>query len=246
MASLKLEDVTFTENRGRFKLNPEAVGLKGAEGLRPMLWASPYVKEWVNNHHPKRDDPEAPLFCCKRNGAHYELGDPLSYEAIKRMVQSICEKADIPKEKAQTHRFRHTAIRRMIRDGLTEQQICFIVGWHEDSSQLSRYGSLSDETHSSDIEEEYGLKEQEEEGIGPSFDNCPKCDTPLSELTKPAYCPSCGLPLQHSAEETRKEVEEDVYDSKGELEGEEESALDQMKQLIEDNPEILEELADSQ
>ena len=245
MCSLKLKDVSFTEKRGRFRLNPEAVGLKGAKGLRPMLWASPYVKEWVNNHHPRREDKEAPLFCCKRNGAHYDLGDPLSYEAIKRMVQSVCDKADIPEEKAQTHRFRHTAIRRMVRDGLTEQQICFIVGWHEDSSQLSRYGSLSDETHSSDIEEEYGLKEEEEDKIGVSFDNCPKCETPLSELTKPAYCPSCGLPLQHSARETEEEVKSDLWDAKGQAESDrEEEAVDKLKNLLSENPELLKELTD--
>jgi hypothetical protein len=228
-------------------LNPEAVGLKGAKGLRPMLWASPYVKEWVNNHHPRRNDKEAPLFCCKRNGAHYDLGDPISYEAIKRIVQSLCEKANISEQKAQTHRFRHTAIRRMIRDGLTEQQICFIVGWDEDSSQLNRYGSLSDETHSSDIEEEYGLKEKEEDTIGISFDNCPKCDTALSELTKPAYCPSCGLPLQHSTKEAEEEVQSDIWDSKGEVDGQEEdSALDQMKNLLNENPELINELTDNQ
>jgi len=243
MASLKLEDVSFTENRGRFKLNPEAVGLKGAEGLRPMLWASPYVKEWVNNHHPKREEEEAPLFCLKRNGHNYSIGDPLSYEAIRRMIERVCEKADIPSDKAQTHRFRHTAIRRMIRDGLTEQQICFIVGWHEDSSQLSRYGSLSDETHSSDIEEEYGLREEEEEGIGPSFDNCPKCDTPLSELTKPAYCPSCGLPLKHSAEETEKQIGEDITESAIQTEDtEEKEAIRELKQFLDENPSLKNEL----
>jgi len=243
ICSLKLSDVTFTQNRGRFKLNPEAVGLKGAKGLRPMLWATPYVKRWVNSH-PTPDDPEAPLFCCKRNGAHYDLGDPLSYEAIKRMVETICDKAEIPSEKAQTHRFRHTAIRRMIRDGLTEQQICFIVGWDPDSSHLSRYGSLKDETQSSDIEEKYGLREEEESDIGVSFENCPKCESPLSELVKPSFCPECGLPLKHSAEETKKEIEEDIYESKGEVDGEEESALDQMKNLLEENPELINELTD--
>jgi len=243
ICSLKRGDVTFTQNRGRFKLNPEAVGLKGAEGLRPMLWASPYVKRWVDKH-PRREDDDAPLFCAKRNGAHYDIGDPLSYEAIKQMIESVCEKADIPEEKVQTHRFRHTAIRRMVRDGLTEQQICFIVGWHEDSSQLSRYGSLKDETHSSDIEKEYGLREEEETDIGVSFENCPKCDSALSELVDPAYCPECGLPLKHSATETEEQIKDDIYQSKGEAEGEGEGeeALDKMKELIKENPELLEEL----
>lgn len=245
MCSLKLKDVSFTENRGRFKLNPEAVGLKGAKGLRPMLWATPYVKRWVNNHHPNPDNQQAPLFCCKRNGAHYSLGDPISYEAIRRMIQSVCEKADIDSSKAQTHRFRHTAIRRMIRDGLTEQQICFIVGWHEDSSQLSRYGSLSDETHSSDIEAEYGLKDEEKDDIGVSFDNCPKCETPLTEMDNTSYCPACGLPLKHSVAETEQKVENDIYESKGEADTDrEEELVDKLRDIVSENPEAIEKLID--
>jgi site-specific recombinase XerD len=241
MCSIKLGDCTFTENRGRFKLNPEAVGLKGAKGLRPMLWASPYVKRWVNSH-PTPEEEEAPLFCCKRNGANYSIGDPLSYEAMRRTVQRVCDNANIPKEKAQTHRFRHTAIRRMIRDELTEQQICFIVGWDEDSSHLSRYGSLKDETQTGDIEQKYGLKDEEDTDIGVSFENCPKCEAPFSELVNPSYCPECGLPLRHSAEETKKETEEDLYESKSETEGQEEAAVDKLKNLLEENPELLEEL----
>ena len=241
MCSLKIGDCNFSKQRGRFRLNPKAIGLKGAEGLRPMLWASPYVKQWIN-HHPNSDNPEAPLFCCKRSGANYSIGDPMSYDAIKSTVKRICKLAEIPSDKAQTHRFRHTAIRRMVRDGLTEQQICFIVGWHPDSSQLVRYGSLSDETHSSDIEKEYGLQEEEKTDIGVSFKNCPDCNTPFSNLTNPAYCPECGLPLKHSAEETEKQVQGDLWDSKGEAEGDEEEAVDKLKELIRQNPELLQDL----
>jgi len=207
MASLRLDDVEFTENRGRFMLNPNAIGLKGAKGWRPMLWASPYVKEWVNSH-PAKDQEDAPLFCTKRNGHHYDLGDGLSYDGIKRVVESLCERAEIPDHKAQTHRFRHTAIRRMIRDGLSDQQIKFMVGWHEDSSQLARYGSLQDKTHSDDIEDEYGYETDDEEEIGIELENCPKCSTPLTELVDAAYCPSCGLPLSHSVEETERAAQD--------------------------------------
>jgi len=239
MASLKLSDVEFTQNRGRFRLNPEAIGLKGAEGWRPMLWATPYVKRWVNKH-PKSEAEDAPLFCCKRNGAHYSIGDSLSYDGIKRVCESVCEQAEIDDSKAQTHRFRHTAIRRMIRDGLSEQRIKFMVGWHEDSTQLARYGSLKDKTHSEDIEDHYGMVDERDKGddMGISHDNCPKCKAPLSELVSPAYCPDCGLPLSHSAEETEKAIEEKTFGAMRDVDSDkEEQAVRTFKQYVRDNPE---------
>jgi len=240
MASLKLSDVEFTQNRGRFKLNPEAIGLKGAKGWRPMLWATPYVKRWVNTH-PKTDADDAPLFCCKRNGAHYSIGDSLSYDGIKRVCESVCAKAGIDDSKAQTHRFRHTAIRRMIRDGLSEQRIKFMVGWHADSTQLARYGSLKDKTHSEDIEDHYGMVNDEEtaDDMGIEHENCPKCKTPLSALASPAYCPDCGLPLSHSAEETEKVIKSDkqtTFDNANSVE--EMQDAEKVEQLLKENPEL--------
>jgi len=244
MASLKLSDVEFTQNRGRFRLNPEAIGLKGAEGYRPMLWASPYVKRWVNKH-PAQEQENAPLFCCKRNGAHYSIGDSLSYDGIKRVCESVCEQAGIDDSKAQTHRFRHTAIRRMIRDGLSEQRIKFMVGWHEDSTQLARYGSLKDKTHSEDIEDHYGMVDEDDKGddMGISHDNCPKCKAPLSELVGPAYCPECGLPLSHSAEETEKAIEDkkrQTFENADSVEEVRDS--DKVERILKENPELAVEI----
>ena len=242
VASLKLDDVEFQQNRGRFRLNPEATGLKGAEGWRPMLWASPYIKRWVNEHHPATEQDDAPLFCCKRNGAHYSIGDPMSYDAIKRVVKTTCDKAGVNGDKAQAHRMRHTAIRRMIRDGLTEQQIKFMVGWHEDTQQLARYGSLKDKTHSSDIEGEYGYTDNDDDGekIGISHENCPKCNSPLSELVDPAFCPDCGLPLKHSAEETEKAISDSVVDSYKQVNPDDSETMDKIDELdaLLDDPDV--------
>jgi len=244
MASLKLDDVEFTQNRGRFRLNPDAIGLKGAEGWRPMLWATPYVKRWVNKH-PAREQDDPPLFCCKRNGAHYSIGDPLSYDGIKRICETVCTQAGIDEGKAHTHRFRHTAIRRMIRDGLSEQRIKFMVGWHEDSTQLSRYGSLTDKTHSADIEDHYdmGADENTDDDMGIEHENCPKCSTPLSTLVRPSYCPDCGLPLSHSAQETEDMIEEGTSTGIEAAEDADEAlSADTFRQIAKENPEAAVEM----
>ena len=62
-------------------------------------------------------------------------------------------------------------------------------------------------------------------------------------MTKPAYCPSCGLPLQHSAEEAEKQISEDITESGIQAEDEEDKeAIRELKQLLDNNPSLKNEL----
>jgi len=212
MASIYAKDVTVQGNRGGFSLNPKAIGLKGAEGYRPLLWSTPYVMRWLNQHPTySHDDPAAALFVATRSGPNYDRGDPLGPSGFTKMLKRACERAGISQSKAQTHRLRHTAIRRMIRDGLSDQWIKYMVGWGEDSPQLQRYGSLKDKTKARDIEEHYGLTPKNEESDHRLFNSCPACDTSVAELTEASYCPSCGLPLSHDTERMEVEIENRLY-----------------------------------
>ncbi|SFR50045.1 tyrosine-type recombinase/integrase [Halogeometricum limi] len=215
MASIRAEDVTINGNRGGFHLNPKAIGLKGAEGYRPLLWSAPYIGRWLDQHPTYPDvDPDAALFVCARSGPEYDLGDPLGPSGFTKLLKRACERAGINQSKAQTHRLRHTAIRRMIRDGLSDQWIKYMVGWSEDSPQLQRYGSLRDKTKARDIEAHYGLNPEDDEDDHQLFENCPACGTPISELIKASYCPSCGLALSHDTERMEAEIENRLWISK--------------------------------
>lgn len=253
VASLKLNDVEMSDQTGRFMINPEAVGLKGAKGYRPMLWATPYMARWLDKHPGWPDpDPDTPLFITKRNGADYDKGDALSYDGLRGVVRSICDKAGIDSSKANTHRFRHTAIRRMVRDGLSEQRIKYMVGWHEDTQQLARYGNLDDESHASDIEEHYGLDphgDDEDNDTGHVIENCPRCDMALSQLTDAQFCPKCGLPLKHSTRQVEEAVDDSLWQSKADADDyPEERGVDTARQIIEENEEakaaVLDDLKD--
>lgn len=247
MASIYADDVTIRGNTAGFHLNPKAIGLKGAEGYRPLLWSTPYVTRWLDQHptYPN-DDPDAALFVATRSGPNYDIGDPLGPSGFTKVLKRACERAGISQSKAQTHRLRHTAIRRMIRDGLSDQWIKYMVGWAEDSPQLQRYGSLKDETKAGDIEKHYGLTSAEDDHR--LFENCPACDTPVSELTKASYCPSCGLPLSHDTERMEAEIENRLWASKGQSDDEQaDRGVDAARQVM-NNPEaknaVMEELKD--
>jgi site-specific recombinase XerD/uncharacterized Zn finger protein (UPF0148 family) len=237
LASIRLKDIEIDGNRGGFNLNPEAAGLKGAKGYRPMIWATPYVTRWLNKHPhwPDYDEDDA-LFVTMRGGRHYNKGDPLGYSGFEKTISRLAASAGVDEEKAQTHRLRHTAIRRMIRDGLSDQRIKYMVGWHSDSQHLDRYGSLKDKSHAEDIKDHYGMAtDDDEEEVGHLFENCPSCGVTISNLTGVAFCHSCGVPLRHSAENIDQMADKALWESKGETETvEEEQGLDVAKEILSD------------
>ncbi|GAA0206366.1 tyrosine-type recombinase/integrase [Halobaculum roseum] len=234
MGSVLCKDVKIEGNSGGFHLNPEAIGLKGAEGYRPLLWATPYVARWINEHPTWPEDPEAALFVCQRSGNGYDLGDALGVSGITKALKRAGDRAGIDKHKQKTHRLRHTAIRRMIRDGLSDQWIKYMVGWGEDSPQLARYGSLSDESKARDIELHYGIEEEADEEKH-LFENCPACDTPISDLTGASFCPSCGLALKHDSDQMERVAESRLWDSRGEGSPSEDKGVNVAKEVLE-NP----------
>jgi integrase/uncharacterized Zn finger protein (UPF0148 family) len=247
MASIKAEDVKIEGNSGGFYLNPEAIGLKGAEGYRPLLWSTPYVARWIDGHPTYPDeDPEAALFVCERGGRDYDIGDPLGKSGYTKLLRRACKRAGTESHKAKTHRLRHTAIRRMIRDGLSDQWIKYMVGWGEDSPQLARYGSLEDETKAKDIENHYGISSDEDDDKH-LFENCPSCSTPVSQLTNARFCPSCGLSLKHDGQKMERVIDGRMWDSRGEGNEQANRGVDVAKKILE-NPDaknaVMEELKD--
>lgn len=88
---------------------------------------------------------------------------------------------------------------RMLRDGVPEQRIKWMVGWGPDSSQFERYGHLTDEDHILAHAKDHGYEVEVPEIGKQSLDECPKCGYGFL-IHDPLACPSCGLSLSHNAE----------------------------------------------
>ncbi|KXA96730.1 hypothetical protein AKJ37_04570 [candidate division MSBL1 archaeon SCGC-AAA259I09] len=59
--------------------------IKGKTGPRrlPLITSMPHVNDWLSNH-PRRDDPEAPLWCkIKQRG----MGERLSYQYVRKLLR---------------------------------------------------------------------------------------------------------------------------------------------------------------
>lgn len=218
VASLRIGDVDLSGRTGTIHLNDDAIGLKGASGPRPLIWATEYVKNWLDVH-PKRDDPDAPLFCAVKSGqmggrdgrsVEWEVGDAMSTHHYSRRLKRVAEDAAVDREKVNPHNFRHTAVTRMARDGLSEQKIKWMVGWGEDSSQFRRYSHVTDDQMMNDILAEYDLAEPET-GIGtPDLSECPRCNAALGGPVDAEFCPGCGLALSQTAAASVDDARDDA------------------------------------
>lgn len=203
--TLRLEHISKSGPTMDLRLNEAEGNLKGANGSRPVLWAKHYLRPWLENH-PYRDDPEAGLFCVipgrgQNRQPDGTARDPLDGSTMRDIVRDYAREAGIEKP-TYFHILRHSAITRMVLEGLKEQQIKRIAGWDPDSSQFGTYVHLADELSNDAVRESLGLPTSgvEHPVIGrPTLDWCPECGEALPPDTD--TCDSCGEPITYSADE---------------------------------------------
>jgi integrase len=239
LLSLRVGDVNLDGATGFIYLNDEAIGLKGAAGKRLLLWATEYVKNWLDVHPCKRDD-DAAMFCTVEGQTHTERdspAEPLSPWGVNQQLRRIGGRAGIDKP-VNPHNFRHAAVTRMVREGVPEQQVKWTVGWDPDSTQFDRYTHLQDDEHVAAILDHYDIEDDEHAIGAPELDECPSCHAQLSAWVNPKACPGCGCSLTHSAQavvEATVTVEEDVQDT----------ALDPTEDLTPEEQEGLQAILDA-
>jgi integrase len=198
LRTLRNKHVTIRGQTMDITLNEEEGTLKGASGSKPLLWAKHYLKAWYRNH-PYKDDPEAALFCPTPDAPLPDDRNPrgpIHYQTVRDKLHRIGKKAGVEPEKfVYPHLLRHTAITRMVLEGLNEQKIKKIAGWSADSSQFEIYVSMSDELSNDSIREDLGLPTSGEVPVlgRPTLQECPECHDRLPE--DPDHCPTCQVPL---------------------------------------------------
>jgi integrase/uncharacterized Zn finger protein (UPF0148 family) len=233
--SLELHDVDLSGPTGTVTVRPEVVGNKRFAGERPILWATEYLKNWLDVH-PVKDDPHAPVFChVKDQMAAENRGDesdpdprrifdtePITPWGMQQQLRRIRDRAvDLhglrEGKPVNPHNFRHSAITRMVRDGLSDQRIKWMVGWDEDSTQLKRYSHLTDDEMLAGVLEHYDVETSESTIGKPTLDTCPSCGAALSNWVNPKACPGCGVVLSDTAYEMREAAEDVTETTKDDL-----------------------------
>lgn len=241
--TLRIKDVDLQE--GVYYLNEEVDGLKGADKngkKRPILGARRAIHEWLN-FHPKRDDPDAYLVCPQGNHSWAEAGSELSQSTIRHTLRELAEEAEVDKP-PNPHNFRHYFVTLCkSRYDMDDSTIKHLIGHGPDSTVMeTTYQHLSDDDYIAKAERAMGLRKEEE--VSPlTPDVCPTCGDQLGSDAK--ACEGCGAIFTPDAKAAEEQIDEDLWESKGEADtGEEQSAVDELKQLLDENPELKAELLD--
>jgi integrase len=212
LLTLKLGDVEFEGERnekGTIYLNEDALGLKDAEGVRPLTFATEAVRAWIRDHPPADDD--APLFCTLKGGHggnradgsyyEYERGDPMSRQQATRRFRKIAKRTaenddtvtvDSTKS-AKFHNYRHTTATRLDQDpNVSESHANWILGWSKDSGQMDRYSHATDSEMMATFRQAHGINDDSGTVVigQPTFESCPHCSANVDPTE--GSCEGCG------------------------------------------------------
>jgi hypothetical protein len=183
LLGLKIGDVHFDEY-GAYLI------VKGKTGERRIRLISSVLdlKNWLNVH-PRKDDPNAPLFCSLSPN---RKGKPMRETSLNYKLKEIAKKCGIQKN-VYPHLFRHTRATHLAKY-LTEQELKIYFGWRPNSGVASVYVHLSGADIDNKILAVNGIKK--EENVKPTTISpikCPKCGELNSIGNK--FCQKCGSPL---------------------------------------------------
>lgn len=157
-----------------------------------MVFHAVYLKRWLQLH-PQRDNPEAPLWVCD-TGAR--KGERMKYPHLRMAVLRAAQKAGVDKG-VNPHSFRHLKTSKLAAMGMSDSQICILMGWEPGSRQLRCYSQLTDVQANDSYLEILGLKKSANRMITSVDNNCQNCGAVNKSMDE--TCTSCHLPLQLQA-----------------------------------------------
>ena len=210
--SLKIKNVSFDKYGAIIILPKNHEGLKtGSRRLR-LIDSTPYLQAWINAH-PKKGNPEAPLWPSPQGGG-------LKIVQVQHLVKKYAEKAGVKKH-VHPHLFRHSRLTQLAQI-YSEMELRELAGWSKTSNMPSIYLHVSGKSLDKKLLEHHGLLEPEEKKEAEAKPlkplKCPRCET-----TNPAdakFCYKCSMILTLGAAV--------------ELEGKRKHTDDLMRDLLED------------
>ncbi len=185
--SLRIRDVVFDDYGAVIKVR----GKTGERRIR-LVSSVPYLLRYLDIH-PRKDDPDAPLWV---KMWYPGKGEPVNYNTFSAQLKNIAKKAGI-KKKVHMHIFRHSRAT-VLANYLTEAQMCEYFGWVQGSDMPRIYIHLSGRDVDDAILRIYGLAKDNKQKPLLSPVACPRCNM-LNEGGA-RFCSRCGLPLTEDAQ----------------------------------------------
>jgi len=206
--TLRNKDIDF--EGGRFKLNDDVDGLKGANDhirWRSLLLAESSLSDWVNKYHPT-PQPNHYVFTAKGIYNDPDPTTPLTRGAPQQVMDNLKNRTGIEKP-LHPHMLRHNFVNLAINEyDMDPHYVKLYIGHSPDSRVMeSTYQHLTDQDVSAKAEEAFGLADDEKDDESPlTPSQCPRCDEPLPKNAK--ACPRCGLLITPDAQSAQNEIQE--------------------------------------
>lgn len=192
MLFLRIKHVKFDKYGAQLLVD----GKTGFRRVR-IIASVPFLMEWLNKH-PKKEEPESPLWITRNY-------TQINYAAIRKRLKVIAKKAGI-KKRMNPHNFRHSRAT-YLANHLTEAQMKEFFGWVQASDMAAIYVHLSGRDVDGALLKVYGLEdkeEKEETQLNPK--TCPRCQE-INQFSN-KFCNKCGMILD---EKLRNEkIQQDI------------------------------------
>lgn len=187
------------------------VDLTGKTGHRTprIVTSASYLTTWLNVH-PRKDDPNAPLWILL--GVR-DNKTRMNYSSLRALILRLKEKSKI-KKRIHAHLFRHTRVTHLLTNkNINESQAKVYFGWVPSSKMLSEYSHIVSQDVNDVILEIHGIKSNKQQ-TEPKIKQCPRCKAvnPKEYL----FCGKCSsvLDVQTAMQLDEKRQESDEFMSK--------------------------------
>jgi len=183
------ELLSMTMSSVEFNKEYCVISVHGKTGLKrlPLVAAYKPLLQWFELH-PRKGDPNAPLWCSL---ARNRVGERLSYRHFRLIIKRLAKRAGL-KKPVWPYLFRHSALTALAKV-FTEAKLEQFAGWVHGSKMSARYVHFSARDLEDAVLELYGLKAPgDREGLH-RLVACKRC----GEHNPPgaAFCSRCGLVL---------------------------------------------------
>lgn len=247
LRTLRIKDIDL--DNGKYRLNREADGLKGADLIgtwNPLLGAVGSIRDWLG-HHPDPDNPDAYLLTERRDSLVRDPVSTISGDTVNWVLRETAEKAaqkepGIENKPANAHAMRHNFVTMCKRDYDLDDGVIKRLIRHKPESEVmnTTYAHLSDADYIKAAEEAFDIREEEDESpMTPQ--HCDTCREPLPPSAK--ACPNCGTVYTPDAEDAKDKLKEPVREAKEEADDlEAYKDADKIAQALDDDPQLAAQL----
>jgi site-specific recombinase XerD len=169
--------------------------VKGKTGHRRirLISSTALLANWLE-HHPYKNDPDAPLWVTKFNRINNDGESkfkPLDYAGIRKVLRVVAKRASISK-RVNPHSIRKSRASHLAND-LTDAQLKEMFGWTKDSKMASVYIHLSGRDVDKALLRAHGIIKEEKKELTLRVIKCKRCKENNSSTSD--FCKRCGTPL---------------------------------------------------